>query len=115
MKYILTITMIFLTACFSNISAVNADNKTYTKSSIEELTVYTNPRCGYCKRLEAFLDKNKVPYTRKDVTSDEIASKEFYELGGSGTPFSILKTKEGTQKIKGYNTAIFSAIAAAYK
>ena len=113
MKKILSLALLFLVllSCSTNTLHTEVELK---RSDITELVVYTNPRCGYCHRLETFLKAENVPFTRKDITSDQKAYEEFQELGGRGTPLSILKTKSEDKLISGYNLIEFERIAAAY-
>ncbi len=41
-----------------------------------KLTIYTLPECIWCARTKAFLKQKKIPYTEKDVASDERARND---------------------------------------
>ena len=114
MKKFKALTLLIIILLSFSACSLLAETK-LTRKSIKELIVYTNPRCGYCQRLEAFLKAEKIPFTRKDVTSNQSAYQEFKKLGGTGTPLSILKTRSGDKRISGYDQAEFKKIAAAYK
>ena len=67
MKKILSLALLLLVllSCSTNNLFAEVELK---RSDIKELVVYSNPRCGYCHRLEAFLKAENVPFTRKDIT-----------------------------------------------
>lgn len=62
------------------------------------VTVYVTPGCQYCKQLERLLTKNKVKYTRYDVSIDFLGQKKFAKLGGTGTPLMEV----GDVVVRGY-------------
>lgn len=41
-----------------------------------QVTVYSTPTCVYCKMTKAFLDEHNIPYTNRDVASDDAAREE---------------------------------------
>ncbi|MDH4099670.1 MAG: DUF4124 domain-containing protein [Nitrospirota bacterium] len=63
------------------------------------LEVFVTSWCPYCKKLEAFLDAKKIPYTRYDIEKDEKAHRVYKELGGRGVPL----TRIGSDVVRGYN------------
>lgn len=56
--------------------------------SVADVTIYTTPTCGYCRRATAYLDKLGIDYVNKDVSADEEARAEYLELtnGRPGVP-----------------------------
>jgi glutaredoxin-like YruB-family protein len=38
-----------------------------------ELTIYTQPTCGYCNELKDYLKKHNIRYEEKDITKDRSA------------------------------------------
>ena len=63
--------------------------------------------CGYCRKLEDYLNKKGVRYTAYDIDKDPRRRKEYKTLG-SGLPI----TRIGETIIQGYNPeAIDSALA----
>jgi len=53
-----------------------------------DVTVYTAPWCGWCRKTLAFLDDLGVDYVNKDIESDEGYAEELREKsGGSAIPF----------------------------
>ncbi len=52
-----------------------------------KLTIYTLPTCIWCARTKAFLKQKKIPYTEKDVASDERARNDMLRKSRqSGVP-----------------------------
>ena len=53
-----------------------------------EVTVYTVPWCGWCRKTLAFLDERGVDYVNKDIEADEQYAAELRDkTGGSAIPF----------------------------
>ncbi|HLC71142.1 MAG TPA: glutaredoxin family protein, partial [Candidatus Nanoarchaeia archaeon] len=51
------------------------------------ITIYTTPTCHWCKDTKAFLKKNKLKYTEKDVSADQKAAQEMIKKSGQmGVP-----------------------------
>lgn len=51
------------------------------------VTVYSTPTCTYCKRVKAFFEEHKVPYTDFNVSEDEEKLREMIEKSGQmGVP-----------------------------
>lgn len=51
------------------------------------ITIYTTPICHWCKDTKAFLKKNKLKYTEKDVSADQKAAQEMIKKSGQmGVP-----------------------------
>ena len=71
----------------------------FSAASKNKVEVFVTSWCPYCKKLEAFLKKSKIDYTRYDVEADAKAGTEFDRLGGSGVPF----TRVGNEVIEGYD------------
>lgn len=43
------------------------------------VTMYTTPWCGWCKRTKEYFRQHYVVYTEKDVTSDTAAREEMLQ------------------------------------
>ncbi len=69
-----------------------------------EIIVYSSGNCSFCKRQKEFLNEKGVQYTEKDIHESEEILQEFKDLGGYGTPFTIIK-EDGVikTKIMGFN------------
>ena len=53
-----------------------------------DVTVYTAPWCGWCRKTLAFLDERGVDYVNKDIEADEDYAAELRDkTGGSAVPF----------------------------
>jgi glutaredoxin len=50
--------------------------------------------CPYCRKLEAFLKANGVPYERKNIEKDASFKAEYAKLGGGGIPITRIGGKE---------------------
>jgi glutaredoxin len=55
--------------------------------------------CGYCRKMERFLEKKGIPYTAYDIEKDENAARTYRELGGRGVPV----VRIGSNVVRGYN------------
>ena len=72
-----------------------------------EITVYTAPWCGWCRKTLAFLDAQDVEYVNKDIEADEEYADELREKsGGTSIPFVEI---DGTE-IRGYNPSQMAAL-----
>ncbi|MFO0688592.1 MAG: glutaredoxin family protein [Myxococcota bacterium] len=49
-----------------------------------EVTIYTAPWCGWCRKTMAFLDERGVDYVNKDVEADPRWAEELHAKTGSG-------------------------------
>jgi glutaredoxin len=62
---------------------------------VHEVTVYTAPWCGWCRKTLAFLDERGVDYVNKDIESDEGYAEELREKsGGTAIPFVEIDDSE---------------------
>ena len=74
-----------------------------------KVEIFVTSWCPYCRKLEAFLERNQIEYTRYDVEADTKGAEIFEELGGSGVPV----TRVGNEVIHGYDPErIIAAIKA---
>ncbi len=62
--------------------------------------VFVTDWCPYCKRLEAFLQANGVPYERKNIEAQETFRREHAQLGGGGIPVTRI---DGRQIVRGFS------------
>jgi glutaredoxin len=51
-----------------------------------QVELFTQPHCGPCRQVEAFLQRHKVRYVRRDVTEDASALVELASRGYMATP-----------------------------
>lgn len=71
-----------------------------------QVTVYTTTTCPYCKMLKGYLSEKGISYEEKVVDQDAAAQEEMMKASGGfmGTPFTVIKTDDGTTvKIKGFD------------
>jgi glutaredoxin len=77
------------------------------RASLHDVTVYTAPWCGWCRKTLAFLDERGVDYVNKDIEADDDYADELEEKsGGRSIPFVEI---DGTQ-IRGYNPNEMAAL-----
>jgi mycoredoxin len=77
------------------------------RAGFHDITVYTAPWCGWCRKTLAFLDDRNVEYVNKNIEADEDYAAELREKsGGHSIPFVEI---DGTQ-IRGYNPRKMAAL-----
>jgi glutaredoxin len=77
------------------------------RRDLHDVTVYTAPWCGWCRKTLAFLDERGVDYRNKDIEADEDYADELAEKsGGHSIPFVEI---DGAQ-IRGYNPTKMAAL-----
>jgi mycoredoxin len=77
------------------------------RRAFHDVTVYTAPWCGWCRKTLAFLDQRGVDYVNKDIEADaEYADELAEKSGGKTIPFVEI---DGTQ-IRGYNPREMAAL-----
>ncbi len=57
-----------------------------------DVTIYTTPGCGWCRRAMAYFDQKGVDYTNRDISSDREAYDEFLNITGGdrGVPVIVV-------------------------
>jgi len=50
------------------------------------ITLYSTPRCAYCKQAREFLKTRKIPFQELDIQQSVKARKQFDRLGARGVP-----------------------------
>ena len=65
----------------------------------KKVDVFVTSWCPYCRKLQEFLDKNHIEYSRHDVEKDEAAGRVFERLNGRGVPL----VRVGDEVIHGYD------------
>ena len=65
-----------------------------------DVTIYTQPSCGYCNQLKEYLQKHNVKFEDKDITKDRSAWDELINKHKiRATPVLVY----GDKKIIGFN------------
>jgi glutaredoxin len=83
--------------------AANAD----VAEAAHDVTVYTAPWCGWCRKTLAFLDERGVEYVNKNIEADEEFADELEEkTGGRSIPLVEI---DGSL-IRGYNPGEMAAL-----
>ena len=77
--------------------------------STKKVEIFVTSWCPYCKKLETFLKKEKIDYTRYDIEQDPKGGAIFSSIGGEGVPV----IRVGKEVIHGYDPdAVLAAIHA---
>ena len=77
------------------------------RADFHDVTVYTAPWCGWCRKTLAFLDDRDVDYVNKNIEADEDYADELEEKsGGHSIPFVEIDGKQ----IRGYNPREMAAL-----
>lgn len=74
------------------------------------VTIYSTTTCATCHLVTSWLDKNQIPFTKKNTDIDEAAMDEFMTVndGMIGVPFTVITADDGAQtKIMGFDQAKF--------
>jgi glutaredoxin len=76
-----------------------------------DVTIYTTPGCGWCRRAMAYFDQKGVDYTNRDVSADPDAYAEYDQITGgrSGVPVIVV----GEDWMQGWNQGRFDEMLAA--
>jgi glutaredoxin len=57
---------------------------------MSDLTIFTQPGCGYCNALKEFLRKQGIPFVDRDITTDRGAREELLnKYNVRATPFVV--------------------------
>lgn len=62
----------------------------------QQLTIYSTPWCGYCKRLMSQLDRKGVAYTSIDIERDEVAAQFVMTVNGGNQTVPTVVFADGT-------------------
>ncbi|MEK4495474.1 glutaredoxin family protein [Ureibacillus sp. FSL W8-0352] len=64
--------------------------------------MYSNKNCGYCVKQKEFLENHHIPFIEKDI-SEKKYYDELMNLGGIGTPFTVINNNEKTEIVAGFD------------
>ncbi|MFI5318828.1 MAG: glutaredoxin family protein [Myxococcota bacterium] len=93
-------------SAYTKSAPAGRESSAYAKAS-HDITIYTAPWCGWCRKTIAFLDERGVAYANKNIEADDDYADELAEKsGGHSIPFVEI---DGTQ-IRGYNPAKMAAL-----
>lgn len=53
-------------------------------------TIYTQPGCRFCNAAKAWLTERDIPFTERDITTDETAQDELEKMGLHATPAIVV-------------------------
>ena len=74
------------------------------------VTVFSTTTCATCHLVTGWLEKQQIPYTKKNTDEDPEAMVEFMSVndGTIGVPFTVITAEDGTQsKILGFDQGKF--------
>ena len=54
------------------------------------VVLYSTQSCGYCRSTRAFLRRNDIPFSERDVERSAEAAREHRELGAWGVPVVVV-------------------------
>ncbi len=77
------------------------------RRAYHDVTVYTAPWCGWCRKTMAFLDERGVDYVNKDIEADRDNRYELVEKSGGS---SIPVVEIDGSLIRGYNPHEMTAL-----
>lgn len=59
----------------------------FFKLTMDKITIYTTPTCGFCRMAKLYLDSKNVKYISRDITEDAAAFNEVQQKSNqSGVP-----------------------------
>jgi glutaredoxin len=74
------------------------------ESADREVYIYVDPQSDECVQALAFLDRNKIPYTKFDVTASDDERQRFKNVQGTGVPLIFI----GNRRMDGWNEDVAS-------
>lgn len=78
------------------------------------VTLYSQPGCGPCVGVEAYLTRSEIPFVKRDIRQDADAAARVAELGYRGTP--VIEHPEGhfhgydPEKLESIKVALFAGV-----
>jgi glutaredoxin 3 len=52
---------------------------------VPEVIIYVTPNCAYCVQAKSLLEKLGIPYTKIDISTDEVVRQEMVKRSGGRT------------------------------
>ena len=69
-------------------------------AKIKTIEFFMTGWCPYCRKMEAYLVANKIPFTKRDIESDQTVLERYQDFGGDGgVPLLVV----GDEVIMGYD------------
>lgn len=81
------------------ISIVKGDYQKYFTGASQQVIVYGNSTCHYCKNAREFLRAKNIDFSDRNIEESKDAAAQFKELGGDSVPLIIV----GSEKITGFH------------
>lgn len=78
-----------------------------------KITIYSTTTCAFCHVLTTWLEKENIPYVKKNTDEDDSALMEFMSVndGNIGVPFTVIQDDSGNvTKIMGFDQAKFRQV-----
>lgn len=75
-----------------------------------QVTIYSTTTCATCHLVTSWLEKNKIPFIKKNTDVEPDAMMEFMSVndGTIGVPFTVISSDDGSvTKILGFDQGRF--------
>ena len=73
---------------------------------MKQVTIYSTPTCGFCRRTKEYLKEKNVEYTDYDVAADSEKAQEMVDLTGQmGVPVIVISEGDEKDVIIGFDQA----------
>lgn len=72
----------------------------------KQVTLYTSPSCGHCRRANAFLLREGIRFRELDITRSTKARKALERIGARGVPVVLI----GDRRLEGFDERAFLAL-----
>lgn len=65
-----------------------------TTQQTSDVTIYSTPTCGYCKKAKSFFSEHDIDYTEHDVSESKEKRQEMVQKSGQmGVPVIIVNNE----------------------
>ncbi len=71
-----------------------------------QVTLYTSPGCGSCRRAKTFLKREGIAFRELDISRSAKARKALERMGARGVPVLIV----GERRLDGFSERAFLAL-----
>jgi glutaredoxin len=78
----------------------------YFQKKQSKIEVFVTAWCGYCRKLEDFLNRERIPFTKLDIEKNLAAKKRYESLSLRGVPVTLV---DG-EIIRGYQPEMIQAL-----
>jgi glutaredoxin len=71
-----------------------------------QVTLYTSPGCGHCRRAKTFLKRQGIAFRELDISRSPKARKALERMGARGLPVIMV----GDRRLDGFSERAFLAL-----